>query len=430
MLLDRLPEQTERRTVEAVASSALANARTAAEYVSRALEMQGKHRTPPHSNYVKYDVYTNQETKSLPNGGDDDDGDADDDTDDEYEVNEAINQIEIPLKSYRPMTRSSHDYDYRNYGQRNRPTSLPTSTTTESSQLLLHRPSRRPELDDVPYNLIEPPYGSSNADIPKSEIIKHIQTSVMRYMKELEVEGRLPSSSSSPTSTERPHTEIKTYYRILPPTDMYNKPDNDNDHRAPDLFKPNSMKAPQSYQSFKSTTQDQHHLRHSAAATTTMTPNIDLTFRHKGRPKPIDLAALDVGQSWSHHDTAGGEHSPRKPKLHFNSDAYHEINSMTYGASGGKSTLNSGEEAPDDVATYGDSSAYGSSLQVTPVKFKDSMTHVGSTITVDSVGSAQNIDPETMLRNGPDQYRGAVHIINGIPVTNPYKFNMDQLKLD
>lgn len=413
MVVDPVPTER-RRAVEMVASSALANARTAAEYVSRALEMQGKHRTPPHSNYVKYDVYTNQETKSLQPNNDD------------YDDDDQVNQIEIPVKSYPAVPRSSSDFDYqhRNYGVRK-----PPVVTTSAPEQRMHK---KVEADNIPYVVVEPPYGSTNADIPKSEIIKHIQTSVMRYMKELEAEGRLPSSSVGIASTERPRTEIKTYYRILPvatASDEYNKIEKVKDDYSAvaaathsEFFKPNSAKAPQSYQTFKSTTQSTKEIFHPAA-TTQSTPNIDLTFRSRGRrPKPsIDLAALDVGQSWSHHDTT--EH--RKPKLHFNSDAYHEINSMTYGG-GGKTNLNSGEEAPDNVATYGDSSAYGSSSQVTPVKFKDGDTkHVQSTIAVDSMGSDQNVEPSI---SADEHYRGPIHVINGIPVTNPYKFNMDQLK--
>lgn len=441
-----MPHQNKRSNVDAAASEMLANARTAAEYVNRAMEMRNKHRTP-HSSYVKYDVFEKEETQSLPdyNAGDYDSEIIDD-------INSNINQIEMPLhggnyyaSSDSVTQRSSKHYSNNDYQRKPNYNRYKEPEQSYGSDYQTQYDTDH-AYDDPPYKVVDPPYGSSNADIPKSEIIKHIQHSVMKYMKELEVEGKLPAAS---VSSERPYTELKTYYRVMPSTTV--SPYHDIDAASnqaskikekqkvhntvssthSEYFKP-AVPPAKSYQSY-TTPSDSYHSStiptpsyHNGATYSpeSVTPHIDLTFRSKARPKPIDLTALDVGQTWSHnleHPTptppTNKHHSYRstpKPKLHLNSQAYHEINSMTY--------------SPDKDHSNEESDTYESAAHHTPVRFKNGMANVGSSISVGQDGRDEAVVSDQALRDLQDNYRGSMHVINGIPISNPYKFNVQQLK--
>lgn len=432
-----LPHQSKRSNVDAAASEMLANARTAAEYVNRAMEMRHKHRTP-HSSYIKYDVFEKEETQSLPKYNA-----ADYESENIYDINSNINQIEMPLhggnyyaSSDSVTQRSSKHHSDNDYHRKPNYNRYKQSEPTYASDYQAQYDTDH-AYDDPPYKVVEPPYGSSTADIPKSEIIRHIQQSVMKYMKELEVEGKLPET----VSTERPYTEVKTYYRVMPSSTAASYHDIDATSKNKEkqkvhntvssthseYYKP-AVPPAKSYQSYTAASDSYHtstiptptYHNEATYSPESVTPHIDLTFRSKSRPKPIDLTALDVGQTWSHNldhhaptPATTKPHSYRstpKPKIHLNSQAYHEINSMTY--------------APDKDHSNEETDAYESPAHHTPVRFKNGVASVGSSMSVVQDGHEDAVASDQGSRDLQDNYRGSTHVINGVP----YSFNKHQIK--
>lgn len=435
-MVNLLPQQTQRPIVDIVASQTLANARTAAEYVSRALEMRA-HNKAPHSSYVKYDVYEKEETQQLPEPS----------------------QIEVPQHGHRITSRNPESRTkkrYADYEYHRKPEQTPTTyTMIDNENSYSHHHGHHDEVSDHRPNDVGKIPIYATAEVPKAEIINQIKLSVIKYMKELEADGNFPAISAIAT-TAQPHTEIKTYYRFpsstVAPTHataIYEQIAEQNKQYPSyghSQYYKNSVPY-KTYQSHKSASSNK--VREPGYTSTTMvpsystdsyesesvTPHIDLTFRSKARPKPIDLAALDVGQSWSHDSVYDQQHSGEyrghrqttvrpaqhyyttpKPKLHFSSQTYHDINSMTYSPVKGLHT--------ETEQRYNDQSAYGSS-HVTPVHFRDISPSVGTSFSVVTDSGESQEEPK---ESEEQQYRGPVHVINGIPVSNPYKFNFEQLK--
>lgn len=183
-------------------------------------------------------------------------------------------------------------------------------------------------------------------------------------------------------------------------------------------------------------------------------PNVDLTFKHpKHRPRPIDLSALDVGQSWNHgtafdhgailktaqgfdstnavpihHQETTVQHqgtiSHRKPhKLHFNQQTYHDINALPY-----TSGKNRDDEQYHKGYTYSDTVETSGGLR-DPYKddLKSHEASVGATISF-----GQSKQPEYNIQivsstASPNELN-PIHIINGIPVSNPYKMDINAIR--
>lgn len=604
-------------------AESLANTRTAAEYVTKAMEMRGtKHQLKaPQSSYIKYDVYANQEEKTIhmsaggSGGGgggsgigsssrqqgsrtstlsasdfDDrdegrDNGDSDSDDDDDgsssdgfttepssrYFISEQVTShqhrptaapstattiIKPPRSIARPQqqqptyhrqpqqqptpaptsghverhpaaTTRSYEADYEYAGPRKpdygSPYPMKSSAAGKDQQQHQHQ-HHQSEYDsygssysgrNAEHSPPPPPPPSQQhqnyphdsyhplpqpTELPKSEMIKHIQHSVLRYMQELEAQGRFTSTTTTSTTTSPPPpppppaVEIKTYYRIPAhhsssssgtgsistsaheainqynfgmgrgkstypkhkpaatpsissslPADYYRTPASDVD----DSYFPESYTTVSSgggLEAYPATTMSSitYHQQHHASGDSTgeiSTPHIDLTFRSKARPKPIDLAALDVGQSWSHdaepppsekvyyryptsHASPSSSSSssatkPLKP-MHFSSQTYHDINSMTYAPAGGSKPATTYHHYGADGGGGGGYESLGADAEQTPVRFKDEAQTV---VTYQEPASA-----DELLNDVQQHYRSPIHIINGIPVANPYKFNVEQLK--
>lgn len=555
-------------------AESLANTRTAAEYVTKAMEMRGtKHQLKaPQSSYIKYDVFANQEEKTMvvsghqggrPGAGqapagqheidmddryegrDDDDDDANGSSSSDgggttepssrYFISEQVTThqhrptaapstaptiIKPPrtrarphqyhgrqpsvvaptaslLDRHPPVTTRSYEEDYE-YSPRKPDYGTPHVTKESAGQEHQHQhsvyhsyssfpsdnhhqqpstPAPQPLQHHYPHDSYHPL--PQPTELPKSEMIKHIQHSVLRYMQELEAQGRFTSTTTSTTSTTTPPpppaVEIKTYYRIPAhhggsstsvsasaheainkynfgmgrgkstypkshsagsvssslPMDYYRTPatDIDDSYFPPSYTTASSISGIESYPSTTMASITYHHQHHSGADSggEISTPHIDLTFRSKARPKPIDLAALDVGQSWSHDaeppaekvyyrypaSSSASSSKPSKP-LHFSPQTYHDINSMTYAASG--------NSKPSPTFHFGAEGGYESigDAEQTPVKFRDESQTV---VTYQEPASA-----DELLNDVQQHYRSPIHIINGIPVANPYKFNVEQLK--
>lgn len=171
-------------------------------------------------------------------------------------------------------------------------------------------------------------------------------------------------------------------------------------------------------------------------------PNVDLTIK-KSKTKPFDLSAIDVGQSYQHinfdHSTALKsteendqtnivQHHPapsQRPKLHFNQQTYHDINSMgnnrpkSYGAS------SSNDDDSEDSSKHFKGFYMPKNHQGNEDGGSESLTtvHLGGKKLPRII---KNIDDEE--RNTNEPVDAPIQIINGIPVANPYNIDLNTLK--
>lgn len=421
-----------------------------------------RHLKAPQSNYVKYDVFEKQKAKlfkpAISAESDDDEIDESNQIDPptiKYVVgtdsNEPDNQNPPPPAATMRSSKQYTDYVYSarkpDYGHADvlggHVGELYTSYGTA------YKNHYEPESQDGYGESQEDEKKSSQVQLPKKELIKHIQHSVMKYMKELEAEGKF-----SPTPTRTPPIEIKTYYRFptsTPSSEEYSSQIGKDHMKYPKVYisssegpseyfkdPPRATPSPATYHQSQST-DSSNDLFPSTTMTPTSyhgeeessTPHIDLTFRSKARPKPIDLAALDVGQSWSHdpelhaehhsHSTRHKKNRPKKLKqLNFNSQTYHDINSMS--SQNTKSVHNFGEHPAKENGH--ETSSHNDYKHVTPVRFKDDLHATGH----HSIATPPEGFSEDAINEVQQHYRSPIHVINGIPVANPYKFNMNQLK--
>lgn len=397
--------------VDLIASQSLANAKTAEEYVSKALEMKHKYdHSTPSSSFVKYDIFEKQETKRVPNvikaatarpvvAQVKDDIDYTDDIKASSDVNEYYHKPDYALKTTTTTTYKSPE------------------DAVAYKDLEISQSRYNPQLSSSGYDA----YGGLQFDSQKAfshifpnqypskeEVFDYIERAVKKYMRELETDGKF-NSQQSVTAAPSAHAEIKTYYRFpsstsAPPssTKLYSM----GTHS--EFFKPPKNKHKASYSTVKPITVE------------SFTPDaIDLTFNGK-KQKPIDLSALDVGQSWSHSNTdqvvaivpVNYRHS--KPKLHFNSQTYHDINALPYVPNRG---LLYDETVPvSSIAPYPESSNSHSSYKDHPV---------GASISFG--GNSGHQESEESSKYNP-QFTPSMQVVNGIPVSNPYKFSMETLK--
>lgn len=404
-MINLIPHQPQHHIVDMAASETLSNAQSAAEYVTRALQMRNRLRDQaPHSSYVKYDVYEKEQLKHLP-------------------PNHSPNQRSVRYNNANTksdaVTRTSkiyEDYEYRkpdyshDFGEGE-------YMYKESNHKLNGQYDSGDSYDNFK-NVMRPsePHVSSSSEVPKSELIKHIEKSVLRYVKRLESEGNLPK-----VATPRPHTEIKTYYRI-PSLNSQERIKDYTEYTSTesDLFQPAQTKYRKTYKSpiKESYTTITPYTAESYTTVMSVTPNIDLTFRSKGRPKPIDLSALDVGQSWSHGSSLDQSHyTTSRPKLKFNSQTYQDINSMTYSPE--KGLVHEGSSYTESEGYPYDSTESGHPGQ----RIRDGHANVGASISVKNPENSKDAIKELQ-----EHYQKPLQVINGVPVLNPYKLNMNTLK--
>lgn len=419
--------------VDLIASQTLANAKTAEEYVSKALEMKQKYEhTTPSSSYVKYDIFEGQKTKLLPV-----------EPKEQHESTESIAKED----AIGDMTKSASEYS--EYYNSSPEYAMQTTTTTTY---------KHPELGNYNYKDLESAnsdfsqhYSSSNYDntfdsiknlnqdthygyssaitaLPsKQEMISYIEKAVKKYLREMDLSGKLTGSPSA-------QAEIKTYYRfpsttpppppIGGPTKIYSTGTHSEFFKpGKHSYKDNYLKS--SYSTVKPFTIDSDYIPE----------NVDLTVRSKKRQKPIDLSALDVGQSWSHTSQISHQGEPplpprrkkkKKPKIHLNSQTYHDINALPY--------------APNRGLIYDEHNPYSTALPYTEHGSNGYSSHkdhsVGASISFGG-GSPHSSGYHSTYGHNDETSSGSssskrfvpsMQVVNGIPVTNPYKFNMDTLK--
>lgn len=448
--------------VDLYASHTLANAKTAEEYVNKAIEMKNKYEhTTPSSSFVKYDIYEADKTKLIP-------------------------VISTPSYATEPMAHkedisdmSKSSSEFSDFSIEHPPEFLQQTTTTTYKHPALSSSSHFKDLDssNSDYNYMSSiqhhydPYDSIRqinhdnryslddamrklAGYPsKDEMIKYIERAVKKYLKELDITGKLHNPSSlSPLTPVSPlsgsssaQAEIKTYYRF-PSSTTANPIESTKLYSAgihSEFFKPTKGSSSKpSYATVKPFSIDSYSPE-----------GVDLTIPSKKRPKPIDLSALDVGQSWSHTASSHAEpvvtyRKKKKPKLHLSSQTYHDINSLPYMPNRG---LIYDEYSPFSTATSiidhpsGGSSHYSSQ--------KDHP--VGASISFGGLSHGEHHDHDHHNNDHHhdhhhhDRHRHRHHghrhhhsshddsksnfvpsmqVVNGLPVTNPYKFNMETLK--
>lgn len=457
------------------ASQTLANAKTAEEYVNKALEMKNKYEhTTPSSSFVKYDIYEGEKTKLMPvistpshvtepmshkedisdmtKSASEYSSEFSFDQPQEYVHQTTTTTYKHPALStqFKDLDSSNSNYNH-NYNflssiqhQYDPYDSIRNSQSYDPIKQINHE--NRHNMDDAMRKLVGYP--------SKDDMIKYIDRAVKKYFKELEITGKLQSPSPSFSSSFSPsfssslspsssssfsplggssssQAEIKTYYHFpsstpaspAESTKMYNA----GIHS--EFFKPNKGSASKPvYATVKPFTFDSYNPE-----------GIDLTIPSKKRPKPLDLSALDVGQSWQ-HSTSSHQEPPvtyrkkkKKSKLHLNSQTYHDINSLPYIPNRG---LIYDEYSPFSTATSTIDHPSGSS------HYSSHKDHpVGASISFGDHAHGEHRHRHRHHGKGHHSHHSSHHndeekssfvpsmqVVNGIPVQNPYKFNMDTLK--
>jgi len=174
-------------------------------------------------------------------------------------------------------------------------------------------------------------------------------------------------------------------------------------------------------------------------------PNVDLTVK-KSKTKPFDLSAIDVGQSYQHvtfdHSSALKstedfdqtnvipQSSPsQRPKLHFNQQIYHDINSM--GNNKPKPYQSHSQSNFDDEDDEPQKPYKGFYLPKHYGKGQSGKTESLTTVNFDSKKLPKilkNNDDDEERNNPEDPVDAPIQIINGIPIANPYNIDLNTLK--
>lgn len=422
LMINLLPHNEQQHSVDLVASQTLSNAQSAAEYVTRALEMRKNLRDKaPHSSYVKYDIYEKEQKQHF------------------RPFHERPMATQKPNTQMVPVTYNSKNYeDFRTQ----KPTTK-SDTVTRTSKI--YEDYRKPDYSDDfgegeymyresnhKYNGNYDSHGVGNYDnfqrdvkeltesgIPKAELMKHIEKSVVQYMKRLESEGNIPKLPKA-----RPQTEVKTYYRLPELNSQETIKDYSYASTESELFKASPS---DHYKTFKSphrntlTTISTSYPNEPVTAMSVV-PNVDLTIRTK-RPKPIDYTALDIGQSWSYGSTTD-HRIPAKPKpkakLKFNSQTYQDINAMTYSPQKGLVL-----EEPSYIQSASEPCISTESGHHYETKIRDGLANVGASLTV---GPKYNDNSDETIKDLQEHYRKPLQAINGVSVINPYQVNVATLK--
>ncbi|EGK96783.1 AGAP013298-PA [Anopheles gambiae str. PEST] len=295
-------------------------------------------------------------------------------------------------------------------------------------------------------------------EITKQEYMRHVQNAVLRYMRQLQEEGRLPQIASRDSDdTQKAFEEIdlaallgngggfpKQKFPALngamranvPPSPSHYKPMKSVPSSS--TYKPTPA-APQNVKLGKNTYTAGKPLKVAIESMQdTLSSNVDLTVKgNKPLVKP-DLSAIDVGQSYLHGSTLDhGSPSPKdshsyggsnvggaspKTKLHFNQQSHHDINSMLNAKEGGLQGLR-----PNLKGSYLDhaSNNFGS--------IKAGSANVGASISfgnggMGGHGKGMHAGEDENNKIAPEALDAPIQIINGIPITNPYNIDINTLR--
>lgn len=447
--------------VDEYASQTLANAKTAQDYVNKAIEMKHKYadHTTPSSSYIKYDIYDPDQAKtklipivsSTARPPSEHISPKEDISDlskspsefnaeymahpQEYLAQQTTTttykhpQFESNMHNLKDLDSANTDYNHHYLSQ--------YADTYDSLKSIQH--DNRDSLNNALRKLAGYP--------SKEEMIKYIERAVKKYLREMDLTGKLGSPLSSAPSA---HAEIKTYYRFpstttaspMESTKLYNSGIHSEFFKPSKAIKPvyGSVK-PFSMESYGSGAYGAGAYGAGAYSAAAYLPEgVDLTVRPKKRPKPLDLSTLDVGQSWSHSPSAlpleaSIPYRPpkaKKPKIHINTQTYHDINAMPY-------VPTRGAPVYEDYSPYSTATAFME--QPATSGFHHSFTShkehpVGTSISFGGGHhphsgrhlSSSYSHPYEDSTSSKSQFVPSMQVVNGIPVKNPYKFNMETLK--
>ncbi|XP_059621838.1 bromodomain-containing protein 4-like [Phlebotomus argentipes] len=416
------------------------------------------------------------------------------------------------VQHHQAATEEHHEHTTPPY----RPSSSFQQTLKATSRPLTHHHHHHPSLtSEVEKDLASQSY---QIEIPRDELIKHIEDSVNKYLKNLNLEEKLvkerprpsyvprsqqhvmivsttpppppPPPTTTPVSTttrpvripkrrrpvmvqqSQPQAEVGHEHQeqhiivsndeYLPPSFVVHQshPNQVQHHPEPivvtqptKVYAYEEVQEPspdQVYRQPKIVHQEQYQAQYpptNELARESVVQNVDLTDQNsKSRPTHIDLSALDVGQSWSHGNTfdhsavlknlQGFDQSNAvlqpipHPKLHFNSQTYHDINALPYNPN--RDFVSTVEPAvaasamqPTDDATFFKKQSFGPMPHNT-VNMNEGTASVGASISVGGEQSVPGLRDE-QVKSITDEL-GPVHIINGLPVVNPYNIDLHTLK--
>ncbi|XP_035896159.1 uncharacterized protein LOC118505034 [Anopheles stephensi] len=287
-------------------------------------------------------------------------------------------------------------------------------------------------------------------EITKQEYMRHVQNAVLRYMRQLQEEGRLPQIASRDSDdTQKAFEEIDLAALLnggpkqkfqLNGAVRANVPSNPSHYKpmksvpSSSTYKPTA--SPQNVKLGKNTYTAGKPLKVAIESLQdTLSSNVDLTVKGNKQPVKPDLSAIDVGQSYLHGSTLDhGSSSPKgghgydgsaggaspKTKLHFNQQSHHDINSMLNAKEGGLQGLRTNLKG-----SYLDHSSnnYGS--------IKAGSANVGASISFGNggMGHGKGIHGgEDDNKIAPEALDAPIQIINGIPITNPYNIDINTLR--
>uniref|UniRef100_A0A182K357 Uncharacterized protein n=1 Tax=Anopheles christyi TaxID=43041 RepID=A0A182K357_9DIPT len=287
-------------------------------------------------------------------------------------------------------------------------------------------------------------------EITKQEYMRHVQNAVLRYMRQLQEEGRLPQIASRDSDdTQKAFEEIDLAALLgnggfkqkfqLNGAMRVNVPQNPSHYKpmksvpSSSTYKPTA--SPQNVKLGKNTYTAGKPLKVAIESMQdTLSSNVDLTVKGNKPPVKPDLSAIDVGQSYLHGSTLDQGPSPKdshsygnsnaspKTKLQFNQQSHHDINSMLNAKEGGLQGLRTNLKG-----SYLDhaSNNYGS--------IKAGSANVGASISFGNGGmgihgKGIHHASEDDNKIAPEALDAPIQIINGIPITNPYNIDINTLR--
>lgn len=408
----------------AAGSSLLSDSVTAEEYVSKALGMRAQFsqtKTNPVSQFGNYNLAEQQYFPAPVRIEEQND-----------DPTKAIN-INVKHKTY-GSNKNKNLYPDNSDRQTDKYTKLRSSDYVTPQNQIIKNPNfyhQLPETEDE--DLKKHAIKTIKAPaihIQNSEVLSQIDASVKKFMTEM-------------LQKEKREEDLKSignfYSSGFDPIFTTSAPKYNNERYKPHKLSVTTM-------SPIINSQESHiHVMHPTSAVKQMkflttnydsiSSNVDLTIKNsKKRQKPLDLSALDVGQSWSHStsfdhssalknlqgfDQSNALSSPtNKPKIHFSQDTYHAINSLPY---------------KHDIPAYNIESSNPEHPIFNKYKFPKPSSHIkvstgGSSTSVGatmSFGRENELSSESML---PSTEASPIQIINGIAVSNPYKVDMNTIR--
>lgn len=451
--------------VDAVASESLANTRTAEEYVNQALKLGKKLGGTPHSSFVKYDVYEKEETQNL-----------------------EPDHMDMPMYNRRPLRSNAmlplaNNRHEKNYVEYKKPNFYPEEREPQANfNLYKNGYSYQTSSTLKPHNAMSnrPKHfwsENENSNFNEKTSVEYIKPNSHRDERNFDNSPAMDNSYKNPNEQvlQNPYKISSNRQKSFMPAESSNihitksskkKPLNHMSDFATGDFYENFSGKDKSYEhkntNFElykpqaTTSYNSASYSHVIDKIKNKTPSVDLTFGSKKRQNIIDLAALDVGQTWTHgpsydHSNKGyninnkkpkldnykkpkvefnsaemyhhfsddnkeftnyksqqpenyesSANSYRKPKLEFNSQTYHDINAMDGSGTKMYSVQEPREEYPPKYE---------------PFLIRDHLTSVGASISVEKPTDGYNEDP---LKN--------LHVVNIGSATKPYKLNSNVVK--